>query len=135
MKIEEDIREVPQNWKLVLNHYYGLAAEGKDVLPIFELFDYLLRNGRLDGCHPLSFSHCVSFSRTSSYEVSRTMPSVAVQYLGNRRFRVFYVEAETKGFSEKRYDCSEAEVYGLVESMTLRLEIDERSRKQPDSNL
>jgi len=135
MKNEEDIREVAQNWKLVLNHYDGLAAEGRDVLPILDLFNTLLKNGRLEGCSPLSFSHCVSISRACSYDLSRTMPSVAVQYLGIGKFRIVYVEAETDSCLEKRYECSEADAYGLIESMLLRLEIDERTRKQTESNL
>lgn len=117
-------------WEHLVEHFQILAIGGSDLQPMIEVLEYLNRNWAAHGFRPLSASHSVIFSLAHSYHESRTRPAISIKYLGNKEFRVDFVDAETEGFGVFGYKCFATQVVSLLDAMILRLVVVERITSQ-----
>ena len=116
--------EVPTAWKHAIDYYEELFDEGADILPQLELTRRASESKYGKVFIPISYAHALNISPTADYSESLERPSICVRYKGNNKFEVSYLEDSHKLHRITKTVCDASQVWSLVESLFLRLEID-----------
>ena len=116
--------EVPTAWKHAIDYYEELFDEGADILPQLELTRRASQSKYGKVFFPISYAHALNISPTVDYSESLERPSISIRYKGNNKFEVSYLNDKLKSGKTTKTVCDVSQVWSLLESLFLRLEIE-----------
>ncbi len=111
-------------WKHIVSYYEELFQEGSDILPLLELTKRIASSKYVETIYPISYAHALNLSKTADYQESLKKPSISIRYMKNNKFDISYLPNSMQTHNITKYVCHSSEVWSLLESLFLKLEID-----------
>lgn len=111
-------------WTNVIEQYEELLEKDNDILPQLELVRKIAKSKYSETIYPVSYTHALNLSKTVDYKESLKTPSISVKYLKDGNFRVSYLPNSIQTHNTDKYTCHFSEIWSLLESLFLRLELD-----------
>jgi hypothetical protein len=116
-----------ESWDRMISFYETVVAEGQDLEPLLSVVKRIAATDYSEEFYP-GVSHlalCISMARTS--KEPNEVPIIAVQYMGDQSFKVWFRSAGSDFSGRPDYRCLAGEIWSLLEALFLRLNAEKES--------
>lgn len=116
--------ENKSSWDYVINHYEELIGNGFDLAPQLNIVNKIVDSDYFDSLFPTLSHDAITISRIEGYFESIDYPSIGIQYLGQEKFKIIYLQNLNQTNNMSKSICHSKDVWSLLESLFLRLKVE-----------
>ncbi len=111
-------------WQQVIIHYEQLISEGFDFVPQLDIARKIVDSNYVESLFPTLSHDALNISRVKDFYLSFDHPSICIQYVGNKKFKVSYSPKLNQTHDLSKHTCCYENLWSYLESLFLRQKIE-----------